>query len=866
MLTKIIIPFLFFASTTLSLTAQIIYVNPTTTNGNNDGTSWNNPYLDLQTALDIATAGDTIFVATGEYYPTTTDDRYARIEIPANITLIGGFSGEEVFPQLMDNHPDRTIFSGDIGVKDDTSDNSFTVASALLDPTDTLTIAQVYIENGNANSEVALDGAGDFPKSGGGLFIKQSDPYGGLPPAVLEMENVYFHHNIASRNGGAILVQRGVILDLNKVQFINNQAYSGGGLYKVCREGEGDLHSFRNLVGTNNMADFGQGSVLHLISESDEDYEISGDFNSNIEMPLLLDNIDGNTDYVLNVHLSNNRTLNLNGGEPSGIRIYSTSRGTGTFLLEDSTFGSHPTTCFSDALGSNNMVIQINRCIFTSNHIGPNNYIVEFFSRFTVTNSIFLENSGGLISIRPSSAGGLFENCTFLENSSLESGDIHLLSMNQEASLVTIRNSIIRDLQFESLPDAGNLMRIGAGTLLLENNLIYPMTCEQLREDLSNTEEGEIDCQDNIFVEPVFIEGRSFILTNCSPGINAAAMPLRAPMELHERALNDIHRDNNGVDIGALENPNSNLVVQYESVQSSTCADNFDAQVNFSFNNENTSIFWQNEYNETGNTLDSLRAGQYQFFFEYGMCKDSFIINIPAGNGIDATFQTSDLSCYQQQDGQIAIQTQNGTAPFSYQWDNGFNVGTASNLPAGDYIITITDSNDCSTTIMATLNEPEPLDVHGEIINATNNEINNGRILITEISGGTPPYQLEWSTGSTDSLIQNLSNDNYIVTVTDANGCTYSEGFAVSVMVATQEASIAAQAIKISPNPSKTNDNLLINSKLKISKLSIFNITGHQVSDFAFTNNELSISNAGVFFIKIDLVNKETVWRKVVIL
>lgn len=862
---KIIFPFLLSIFILLPLTAQIIYVNPTTTNGNNDGTSWSNPYLDLQTALDVANVGDTVYIATGEYYPTTTDDRYARIIIPANITLIGGFKGVDVFPQLVDNYPEQTVLSGDIGTKNDATDNSFTVASALLDPTDTLRIKQIYIEGGNANSEVAVDGAIDFPKSGGGLFIKQSDSYGNLPPAVLEIENVYFRDNIASRNGGAMLVQRGVILDLDKVHFINNEAYSGGGLYKACREREGDVHSFRDLVGIDNMAGFGQGSVLHLISEDDEDYEISGDFNNNIEMPLRLDNIDGNTDYILNVHLSNNRTLNLNGGETSGIRIHSTSTGTGTFLLEDSTFGGQATTCFSDALGSDNMDIQINRCVFASNHIGPNNYIVEFFSRFTVTNSLFLENSGGLLNVYPSSSGGLLENCTFLENSSLEFGGIHLLSMNQAASLVTIRNSIIRDLQFESLPHAGNLMRIGAGTLSLENNLIYPMTCEQLREDVSNTEEGEINCQDNIFAEPVFIEGRSFILANCSSGVNAAAMPLRAPVELYESAFNNIQRDNNGVDIGALENPQSDIIAEYQGVEPSTCAGNFDAQVNFSFNNENTSISWQNEYNETGNTLDSLRAGQYQFFFENGMCRERFIVNIPAGNGIDATLQTNDISCYQQQDGQISIQTQNGTAPFLYQWDNGLNVATASNLPAGDYTITVTDSSDCSAVVTAVLNEPQPIDVHGAINNATNSDIDNGSILITEITGGTPPYQIEWNTGSTDSLIQNLSIDNYIVTVTDANGCTYSEGFAVSVMVATEDVSAATRAVSLSPNPASNQSNIVIKSDLRIENVVVFATSGEQVNHYIFDQHFISFDTRGIFFIKIILANGDVVWRKVLV-
>jgi hypothetical protein len=48
---------------------------------------------------------------------------------------------------------------------------------------------------------------------------------------------------------------------------------------------------------------------------------------------------------------------------------------------------------------------------------------------------------------------------------------------------------------------------------------------------------------------------------------------------------------------------------------------------------------------------------------------------------------------------------------------------------------------------------------------------NNGSILINTYNG-TAPYHYLWNTGATSAVIQQLSPDNYSVTVTDANGCS----------------------------------------------------------------------------------------------
>lgn len=57
---------------------------------------------------------------------------------------------------------------------------------------------------------------------------------------------------------------------------------------------------------------------------------------------------------------------------------------------------------------------------------------------------------------------------------------------------------------------------------------------------------------------------------------------------------------------------------------------------------------------------------------------------------------------------------------------------------------------------------------------------NVGSILAT-ITGGTEPYSIEWSTGDTTLLIDSLPSGEYILSVTDAFGCTIENSYSVAM-------------------------------------------------------------------------------------
>ncbi len=130
----------------------------------------------------------------------------------------------------------------------------------------------------------------------------------------------------------------------------------------------------------------------------------------------------------------------------------------------------------------------------------------------------------------------------------------------------------------------------------------------------------------------------------------------------------------------------------------------------------------------------------------------------------------SDLTCKDAKNGAIELIIKQGN-PQSYKWSNGATTKNVENLPAGTYSVTVKDENDyLILKENLKVQEPNKLKIDFEINH--NNEIGeqNGSISPV-ITGGTPPYAIEWSNGVITEEIQNLGKGTYTIKVTDSNNC-----------------------------------------------------------------------------------------------
>ena len=136
-----------------------------------------------------------------------------------------------------------------------------------------------------------------------------------------------------------------------------------------------------------------------------------------------------------------------------------------------------------------------------------------------------------------------------------------------------------------------------------------------------------------------------------------------------------------------------------------------------------------------------------------------------------ATTQTNVL-CFGNSTGAINATPSGGSSPYTYSWSNGATSQNLSAIAAGVYTVTVTDANGCTSTISATITQPQvPLTLATTQVNVLCFGNSTGSIDLSP-SGGTAPYTYAWSNNTTSQDPSNLIAGVYTVTVTDANGCT----------------------------------------------------------------------------------------------
>ncbi|HXK91254.1 MAG TPA: gliding motility-associated C-terminal domain-containing protein, partial [Bacteroidales bacterium] len=111
----------------------------------------------------------------------------------------------------------------------------------------------------------------------------------------------------------------------------------------------------------------------------------------------------------------------------------------------------------------------------------------------------------------------------------------------------------------------------------------------------------------------------------------------------------------------------------------------------------------------------------------------------------------------------------------TFNWSNGLGTNpsvTVSPTATTTYSVTGTTVEGCTGTATVTVTV-HPLPTINFSVNPAHCGQSDGSISLN-INGAVPPYTYNWSNGYTDANLNNILAGNYIVTVTDAIGCTSS--------------------------------------------------------------------------------------------
>lgn len=161
---------------------------------------------------------------------------------------------------------------------------------------------------------------------------------------------------------------------------------------------------------------------------------------------------------------------------------------------------------------------------------------------------------------------------------------------------------------------------------------------------------------------------------------------------------------------------------------------------------------------------------------------------------MNAVYTTiNSIDCNGGNEGELIVTPYFGVGPYSYNWSHagGLNDSTASNLSAGTYSVTITDSRDSTAFTTINLNEPAPISIAAVLADVSchpnNGTSNDGGIDLT-VTGGTVagPYSYAWEAivgsgvNATAEDQTTLTMGEYSVTVTDDNLCMEDDTFLIA--------------------------------------------------------------------------------------
>lgn len=182
-----------------------------------------------------------------------------------------------------------------------------------------------------------------------------------------------------------------------------------------------------------------------------------------------------------------------------------------------------------------------------------------------------------------------------------------------------------------------------------------------------------------------------------------------------------------------------------------------------------------NSFTSTDEDLTGLEAGDYTVdVTDLEGCTTSQSVTIDEVPELVADLTVTQISCNGSNDGAIDMEIVGGQPPYTIDWA-GPNLFTSNDedltgLEPGLYNVLIVDANDCFFETAAEITEPDPLDTELITVDPTCAGAANGAITLN-VSGGTPPYTINWDNGQVGPSLSGLPAGSYTATITDDAGC-----------------------------------------------------------------------------------------------
>jgi hypothetical protein len=154
------------------------------------------------------------------------------------------------------------------------------------------------------------------------------------------------------------------------------------------------------------------------------------------------------------------------------------------------------------------------------------------------------------------------------------------------------------------------------------------------------------------------------------------------------------------------------------------------------------------------------------------------------GQPLSLVVNVANASCGLSCDGQASVQISGGKAPYLISWSHGATGISADSLCSGAYDVVVLDADSALASASFTVVDSALFNAYGGVVRDDTCESGLGLISLNVQGSFQMPLSYQWTGpsgfSSADSVITNLYQGAYFVTVTDARGCSASNGIALN--------------------------------------------------------------------------------------
>ncbi len=719
----------------LLLIAQRYYVDALA-NGSPDGQTWATAFHDLHAALALALPGDEVWVAQGVYHPSETGDRQARYQLPSGVKLYGGFAGTEML--LTERQPGQypSVLSGDLGVVGDSLDNSYTLL--YLPYPDTATLVDGFTLRDALADDPAVE-SGEPGQSGAALYVQGSN--GTAYPTI---RHCTFEDNTARGSGGAVYINgsgSGSVAPLFEgCQFLHNRsAQNGGGL---CRAGGSWWDrpvDFLRCTFEANRARW--GACLYVADAERSDtldlrqcnfYRNAASFNADV------------------LGLANLRQLSWSVVQFS--RCDMVENKSGGLLMANSFFEAGNVDLRLDS-----MLLYDNQVNNPTSAIASAIYLSLFGkAKCTIANSTLSGQPQPDSSILYPSNYHI--NVEGYENDGKEN-HLNVVNSNLHQCNVTL-DCFNLDIQRMQTANTSLILASRPGRTNISNSSFYK-TSLAMERTLQKTIQNCVFVNNYTYNENMddsLVEISNTIISKLRRGINTQAFLFNAS---HFNIRNSIFSDTFYCCTSYSLIPFPGLPIGLDPMLVDTSQGDFHPLP--------CSPTWN--------------AGDNASVLNLGLLTDlAGAPRIIDGQVDIGAYESPALAlaappattgaCFSEPTGTLQWVLEHGCPPYNYTWANGSQTGTSlTGLAAGTYQYTITDLLGRTLVSSAQVPASAPqLMLTGDTLICP--AASTGKLTAAVGGAVVPPINYHWSNGATTDGLSDLSLGHYILTITDAAGCS----------------------------------------------------------------------------------------------